>query len=177
MPSLPHEVEIIPLTMHRDERGWLTEIYRQKWPVGIQPCQWNATFSDANVLRGVHVHYKHTDYLVLLRGRLSAGLYDARPKSPTHRMSCVFDIHCDEISALRIPTGVMHGFYCHEPTLYIYGVDSYFDPDDELGCHWADPGLGLKWPCKNPKLSERDLQAGPLADVEARLGTLNPELA
>ena len=103
MPSLPHDVEVIPLATHRDERGWLTEIYREKWPVGVQPCQWNATFSDANVLRGVHVHYKHTDYLVLLRGRLSAGLYDARPKSPTHRMSCVFDIHCDQISALRDP--------------------------------------------------------------------------
>ena len=177
MPNLPHDVEIIPLTTHRDERGWLTEIYREKWPVGIQPCQWNATASDANVLRGVHVHYKHTDYLVLLRGRLSAGLYDARPKSPTHRMSRVVDIHCDKISALRIPAGVMHGFYSHEPTLYIYGVDSYFDPDDELGCHWADPRLRLTWPCKNPKLSDRDLQAGPLADVEARLGTLNPEFA
>ena len=52
MPSLPHDVEVIPLTMNRDERGWLTEIYREKWPVGIQPCQWNATFSEANVLRG-----------------------------------------------------------------------------------------------------------------------------
>jgi len=175
--SLPLGVEIISLITHRDERGWLTEIYRQKWPVGIQPCQWNATSSDTNVLRGVHVHYKHTDYLVLLRGRLSAGLYDARPKSPTHRMSRVVDIHCDKISALRIPAGVMHGFYSHEPTLYIYGVDSYFDPDDELGCHWADPRLRLTWPCKNPKLSDRDLQAGPLADVEARLGTLNPEFA
>lgn len=66
--------------------------------------------------------------MLLLRGRLSTGLYDARPKSPTHRMSYVFDIRCDEISALRIPAGVMHGFYCHEPTVF-YGVDSYFDPD------------------------------------------------
>src|SRR5512144_117888 len=28
MPSLPH-VEVIPLTTRRDERGWLTEIYRE----------------------------------------------------------------------------------------------------------------------------------------------------
>ena len=27
-------------------------------------------------------------------------------------------------------------------------------PIDELGCHWANPGLGLKWLCKTPKLSE-----------------------
>jgi dTDP-4-dehydrorhamnose 3,5-epimerase len=163
--------------MHRDERGSVTEIFRQEWPASIRPCQWNVAYSEANVLRGVHVHYKHIDYLVLLRGRLSAGLYDVRPKSPTYRMSSVFEICCDDLSALRIPTGVMHGFYCHEPTIYVYGVDSYFDPNDELGCHWADPGLKLQWPCRTPKLSERDMQAGPLADVEARLRTLDPEFS
>ena len=51
----------------------------------MAPCQWAATLSQANVLRGVHVHHRHHDYLVLLRGD-SVGLYDARPKSPTHRM-------------------------------------------------------------------------------------------
>ena len=86
MPSLPHDVEVIPLATHRDERGWLTEIYREKWPVGVQPCQWNATFSDANVLRGVHVH-TGTWIIWWWCAAAPAGLYDARPKSPTHRMS------------------------------------------------------------------------------------------
>jgi len=175
--AFPDGVQLTALTMNRDDRGWLAEIFRDEWQVGAQPCQWNATQSNANVLRGVHVHYKHVDYLVLLRGKISAGLYDARPKSRTYRMSAVIDIHSEEVSALQIPVGVMHGFYCHEPSLYIYGVDSYFDPADELGCHWADPRLGIAWPCRNPSLSERDAQAGPLADVEAQLRVLNPDFA
>ena len=175
--AFPDGVQLTALRMNRDERGWLAEIFRDEWRVGAQPCQWNATLSHANVLRGVHVHYKHVDYLVLLRGRICAGIYDARPRSPTYRMSAVIEINAEEISALRIPVGVMHGFYCYEPSLYIYGVDSYFDPGDELGCHWADPRLGIAWPCRNPSLSERDSQAGTLADVEAQLRALNSEFA
>src|SRR3972149_5305605 len=84
--DLPHGVSLTPLRMHRDERGWLTEIFRDEWGGGVAPCQWNATMSQRNVLRGVHVHHKHQDYLVLLRGKISVGLYDARPRSPTYRM-------------------------------------------------------------------------------------------
>ncbi len=175
--NLPHGVRLTPLTTHRDERGSVTEIFRDEWSVGVAPCQWNATMSQPNVLRGVHVHYKHHDYLVLLRGKISVGLYDARPKSPTYRMSAMIDLHSHELSGIRVPIGVMHGFYCHEPSMYIYGVDSYFDPDDELGCHWADPGLRIAWPCREPLLSERDRRAGTLAQVEACLRTLDAEFA
>ena len=55
----------------------------------------------------------------------------------------------------------------------VYGVDFVWSPDDELGCMWNDPGLGLDWPCDNPELSERDQTAGTLetliAEVNARL--------
>jgi dTDP-4-dehydrorhamnose 3,5-epimerase len=175
--NLPVGVELIPLKTHADARGSLTEIFRDEWCEGFHPCQWNVTFSHANVLRGVHVHYKHSDYLVLLQGRISVGLHDARSGSQSYRTSCVTEIESNEMSVLRIPAGMMHGFYCHEPSLYIYGVNSYFDPDDELGCYWADPALGIAWPCREPLLNERDIRAGTLADVEARLHDLNPEFA
>jgi dTDP-4-dehydrorhamnose 3,5-epimerase len=175
--DLPHGVQLNALKMHRDERGWLTEIYRDDWRLGMRSCQWNATYSQDNVLRGLHVHHKHNDYLILLRGRVSVGLYDARPKSQTHRMSAITDLQCEELSVLQLPVGVMHGFYCHEPSLYIYGVDSYFDPDDELGCYWADPSLKIDWPCRDPLLSERDRQAGTLAEVEAKFRNFNSEFS
>ena len=56
-----------------------------------------------------------------------------------------------------------------ELTLYTYGVDAYFDPADELGCHWADPAAAIAWPCQEPLLSERDREAGSLAELEGRL--------
>jgi dTDP-4-dehydrorhamnose 3,5-epimerase-like enzyme len=61
----------------------------------------------------------------------------------------MIELHGDELSGIRVPVGVMHGFYCHEPSMYIYGVDSYFDLEDELGCHWADPQLGQRFLSSN----------------------------
>jgi dTDP-4-dehydrorhamnose 3,5-epimerase len=175
--TLPDGVELTALTMHRDNRGWLTEIFRDEWRVGIEPLQWNVTMSEQNVLRGVHVHYRHEDYLVVLHGKISVGLYDVRPRSPTYRQTAMFEMSSDRLTAVRIPTGIMHGFYCHEKTLYIYGVDSYYDPNDELGCYWVDPQLGIDWPCHDPILSVRDREAGSLAEVEAQLLSLRPEFA
>jgi dTDP-4-dehydrorhamnose 3,5-epimerase len=175
--GLPEGVHLTPLKMWGDERGWLTEIFRHEWAVGVEPCQWNVTMSRPNVLRGMHVHHRHRDYLVVLSGRISVGLYDARTQSRTYRQSMLLEMSGDRLSALRVPTGVVHGVYCHDQTLYTYGVDGYYDPEDELACHWADPRLGICWPCQEPTLSERDRAAGALADLEARLRVLSPEFA
>ncbi len=166
--DLPPGVEILPLEMHRDERGWVSEVFRRDRARGPGPCQWNATVSRPNVMRGMHVHAKHNDYLVVVQGRMSVGLFDIRKDSPWYRRGTIVTLSGDDLSALVTPTGVMHGFYCHEPTVYVYGVDAYFDPRDEIGCHWADPGLKLDWPCADPILSERDRRAGTLAEVEAQ---------
>jgi dTDP-4-dehydrorhamnose 3,5-epimerase len=171
--ELFHGVTFSPLIINSDDRGCLAEIYRDEWHNGTKPCQWNMSKSKANVLRGVHVHYKHTDHMVVLVGRLSIGLYDLRPNSPTYKMATLLEVDSKLLSALRIPVGVMHGFYAHESTMYICGVDSYYEPQDELGCHWADPALGIPWPCQHPELSERDKKAASLGEVQAQFIALN----
>ena len=173
--QLPQGVSLSPLAMNRDERGWLTEIYRDEWVDDEKPCQWNVNFSQPNVLRGVHGHYRHWDYLVALRGRISAGFYDARRRAPTHGVSALIEIGGERLMVLRIPPGVLHGFYFHEVTQYVCGVSTYYDAGDELACQWADPGLGIDWPCRSPVIGERDRNAGSLAEIEARLRALNPD--
>jgi dTDP-4-dehydrorhamnose 3,5-epimerase len=168
--KLPHAVTLMPLQRHRDERGWLAEIFRDDWGQA-KPCQWNATVSEAGVLRGMHVHRSHNDYLVIVQGLMTVGLYDIRPDSPTRDLSASLEIGSDDLVALRVPTGVIHGFYCHEPTIYIYAMNAHFHPDDELGCFWADPELRISWPCRDPVVSERDRRAGSLAELRERLGS------
>jgi dTDP-4-dehydrorhamnose 3,5-epimerase len=174
--ELPQGVIFSPLTMNRDDRGCLTEIYRDEWYDATKARQWSVTRTAANVLRGVHVHYRHTDHLVVIDGRFSVGLYDARPNSPTYRSAALFEIRAEPLLVLRIPVGVMHGLYAHEPTLHVCGVDAYYDPEDELQCHWADPALRIPWPCRNPELSARDRSAGSFAEAQARLIALNGRL-
>ncbi len=162
---LPLGVHLRSLQTNRDRRGSLTEIFRASWDTALDPMQWNYVESEANVLRGVHVHVKHSDYLILLRGRASVGLRDLRRGSPTDGMTALIDMHGQELNAITIPPGVAHGFYFHEPSTHIYAVNEYWDSCDELGCHWADPALGINWPEMVPFISERDAGLASLAQL------------
>jgi dTDP-4-dehydrorhamnose 3,5-epimerase len=150
---------------HRDERGVFTELFRTSWTSAIAPVQWNAVSSVANVLRGVHAHWQHSDYLTVVAGRATIGLHDLREGSPTEGLGTAVELRADEPSALVIPTGVAHGFYFHEPTIHVYAVSHEWDPADELGCRWDDPGLEIGWPCADPALSDRDRALGSLSDL------------
>lgn len=164
MPLLPGVI-VSPLVGHRDDRGIFTEIFRQHNFPELQFCQWNMVASVPNVLRGVHVHHSHADYLILASGRCIYGLYDCRKGSPTEGRSYQLEAHGESPYGLVIPPGVAHGFYFLEPSVHVYAVTSYWDPKDELGCRFDDVGLGIKWPNSNPLLSERDRNLPPLAEL------------
>jgi len=163
--SLPQGVSLRSLQTHHDERGSLTELFRASWETGIDVVQWNYTESEARVLRGVHVHVKHADYLILLRGRASIGLRDLRIGSPTESMTALVEMQGTKLHALTIPPGVAHGFYFHEPSAHLYAVSEYWDQLDELGCHWADPALEINWPEVEPLISARDAALPSLREL------------
>lgn len=167
-------VRLRPLTMNQDPRGVLTEIFRSEWDTGIQPVQWNSVESSRNVLRGVHAHIRHHDYLVLLRGSAWIGLRDLRRGSPTEGLATKVAMSADRLQSIMIPPGVAHGFYFLEDSLHIYSVSTYWSLDDELGCHWADPALEIPWEISNAELSERDASAPPLRDLLAELEPWQP---
>ena len=132
-------------------------MFRRNWPTSIDAVQWNLVESEPNVLRGVHVHRVHEDYLMVVSGTMVVGLHDLRQLSPTTGVSAVVTLKGTERAALRIPTGVAHGFYFPEPSVHVYSVSAYWDRADELGCRWDDPSLNLRWPmASRPLLSDRD---------------------
>ena len=161
--ALPHGVSILPLHMHGDDRGVFTEVYRLSWNSEFPTVQWNYVRSRQGVLRGVHMHKFHHDYLILVEGRAVFGLKDLRPRSPTEGMTAMVEASGDCLQAITIPPGVAHGFYFHTDAVHLYGVSRYWDLEDELGCPFDDPQLGLVWPNPNPHRSERDLTASPLS--------------
>ena len=162
---LPAGVSLRTLTPHADDRGIFTELYRVSWDPAITPVQWNAVRSEANVLRGVHVHPRHTDYLIALSGSATIGLHDLRPGSPTEGVGTTVELDAREPHALVIPVGVAHGFYFHEQSMHVYAVSHEFDPADELGCRWDDPDLHIAWPCAEPLISRRDRELGSLSEL------------
>jgi dTDP-4-dehydrorhamnose 3,5-epimerase len=167
--ELPAGVSLKPLTPHPDDRGVFLELFREEWRSGVAPVQWNAVRSAPGVLRGVHVHARHDDYLVLYAGRASIGLCDLRRGSPTERLSALVPMQGDAPTALTVPHGVAHGFYFHEPSIHIYAVSHYWDPADELGCLWADKDLGIPWPVESAHVSPRDASLPSLEELLSRV--------
>ena len=158
--DLPVGVLLAPIRRIADARGDLMEIFRASWATNVEPVQWNVVHSNTGTLRGVHVHVRHADYLVVISGRMLLGLKDIRSDSPTRGRATFVELTAGNPVGVTIPTGVCHGFYFPEPSVLVYSVTSYWSSDDELGCAWNAPELGLDWPVQNPVLSPRDRTAG-----------------
>jgi dTDP-4-dehydrorhamnose 3,5-epimerase len=167
--ALPDGVVLTTLTPHGDDRGTFTELFREEWETGVRPVQWNVVASEAGVLRGVHVHPCHDDYLTIVRGRATVGLRDLRGAMPTEDAVACVELDGARPAAISIPHGVAHGFYFHVPSLHVYAVSHYWDEADELGCRWDDPALALPWPQRAATISPRDAALPCLAELERQL--------
>ena len=171
---LPTGVQLQSITMHQDERGCFSEIFRASWLESLAPVQWNFVQSEANVLRGVHVHKKHIDYLIIAQGQALVALRDLRKGSPTEGLAAHLELSGEQLKGVVIPPGVAHGFYFYTPAIHIYAVTEYWDEDDELGCYYLDPELGISWPTSVPILSERDRKLPPLGAISDLMPSWQP---
>lgn len=172
--KLPRGVVLTDLAMHLDPRGVFTEIFRREWSTGVQPLQWNVVTSGSGVLRGVHVHPRHDDYLVVVSGHATVGLRDLRLGSDTYGLATTADLFANDLRAITIPHGVAHGFLFHEPSTHIYAVSRYWDTADELACFWGDEALGIDWPFEPRMVSERDASAQSLENLLSEIEPHQP---
>lgn len=171
IPELLDGVVLRPLAAHSDARGLIAEYFRVEWCAGIEPQQWMMAVSRPGVMRGVHVHPLHDDYFVLIAGRVVVGLRDLRPGSPSEHRTAMFELRGETPAALVVPHGVAHGFLFRTESSFVLGASRYYDPADELGCHWRDPALAIPWPVDEAILSERDAALPTLA---ALAGAIRP---
>jgi dTDP-4-dehydrorhamnose 3,5-epimerase len=163
--DLPAGARLHPLVTHVDDRGGLAEIFRGTWDTDMRPVQWNFETTHADVLRGVHVHPRHYDYVIVLSGWASIGLQDLRRDSPTEGLAALIPVRGDRLVAITIPPGVAHGFYFHEPSSLVYAMSAYWNPNEFVGCLWSDPGLGIPWPTASAIVSERDAALPPVSAI------------
>ncbi|HKB70309.1 MAG TPA: dTDP-4-dehydrorhamnose 3,5-epimerase family protein [Thermoanaerobaculia bacterium] len=163
--ALPEGVVWRPLQPLSDSRGVFTEIYRGEWIEGHPALQWNFIRSEAGVMRGVRVHPRHDDYLVVLEGFLQVGLRDLRRRSPTFGQTALVELRGSALSLLKTPAGVAHGLYVAEPSLVVIGVTRYHDPDDDIPVRWDDPALGIPWPFAAAAISPSDAAGLSFSEV------------
>jgi dTDP-4-dehydrorhamnose 3,5-epimerase len=146
------------LEPHDDSRGVFTEVFCDHWGTGIDPVQWSVVQSAAGVLRGMHFHLRHEELMTVVAGHLSVGLYDAREGSPTEGQAGLYVLSGDRPALISFPAGIVHGLLFHERSIHLQAVTEasvHYAADDNHGCHWSDPALGIDWPFEPTILSDR----------------------
>ncbi len=160
------DVVVVEPDVHGDDRGRFVETYRRQWlPLGREMVQANRSEKQAGALVGLHYHLHQADYWYVLRGTARVVLHDLRVGSETEGVTEAIELSGEVDRGLFIPPGVAHGFAAVTDLLLWYLVDSYYNPDDELGLAWDDPEVAADWGVTDPVLSPRDRSNPRRADI------------
>jgi len=170
------DVILIKPKVFEDHRGFFMETYKkddfEKIGIKNEFVQENHSKSIFGVLRGLHFQkepYSQAKLVRCIRGVIFDVAVDIRRDSPTFGkyVSVILSEHTKEI--LYIPRGFAHGFeVLSETAEVVYLVDNLYAPQSEGGIIWNDESLNIKWPIRNPILSEKDKKWPTLKELIER---------
>ncbi len=151
-----HDVQVIPLTVHEDDRGYLYEIvhgsdsfvpqFGQVYVVGDRI---------EKITRAFHKHEELHDWFSIVKGSAKFVLVDDRPDSPTYEKFDILVGSDRKPSVVVVPPGVYHGWMSLQPDTIMVSTASHeynheqpdevrVPPDnfnDLIGCDpWAIKG-------------------------------------
>ncbi len=155
-----------------DTRGFFMETWNQaryrEAGLAADFVQDNLSFSRGGALRGLHFQNpKAQGKLVsVLQGEVFDVAVDLRRSSPTFRRWQGEILSGENKRQFYVPPGFAHGFVVlSETALFHYKCTELYSPGSEMTIRWDDPELGIKWPLKDPTLSEKDALGLWLRDV------------
>jgi dTDP-4-dehydrorhamnose 3,5-epimerase len=173
--ELPGLILIEP-DVHGDQRGFFLETYHfpRYREAGIDKAfvQDNHSRSSKGTLRGLHGQFPRCQgkLVRVIEGEVYDVAVDARRGSPTYGRFIAAALSAENFRQLYIPPGFIHGFYVTSDVAQMeYKCTEIYHPEDEFSVAWNDPDLGIPWPVSDPILSQKDLSAPRLREVQDRL--------
>lgn len=150
-----HGVQVKPLKVQPDDRGFLMEMLREDEPIFERFGQAYITGCRRGVAKAWHYHREQTDHFVCVGGTALVVLFDSRDDSPTRGTVQDFTLHSppsqDPVPLLlKIPPLVVHGFTAiHGEEARIINIPTlpyrHVDPD-EYRYPWDSPEIPYRWP-------------------------------
>ena len=170
--ALPGVCILEPM-VHGDHRGFFLEMHHERVfaAIGISHrfVQDNYSRSSRGVLRGLHYQLgrPQAKLVRVVRGEVFDVAVDVRRGSPTFGKWIGETLSEDNRKAMFIPEGFAHGFLVlSEVAEFIYKCSDFYEPTEERGVIWDDPGIGIRWPAEGkPILSAKDAAYGRLANL------------
>jgi dTDP-4-dehydrorhamnose 3,5-epimerase len=167
--ALPGVWELRPNVL-RDARGFFLETYRQDRfaELGIPDSfvQDNHSGSVKGALRGLHYQLRHPQSKLcrVIEGEVLDVAVDIRVHSPYFGKWASVVLSAKMQNQIYIPAGFAHGFLSlTESAQFLYKCSDFYDPTDEYGILWNDPGIAISWGISNPLVSEKDADYPTLA--------------
>jgi len=159
-----------------DDRGFFLETFKSSdfanMGIDSTPVQINHSSSSQNVLRGLHYQLNPMAQAKLVRvlaGEIFDVAVDLRNGSPDYGKWAGESINSDKKNMLYIPAGFAHGFCVlsniAEIEYLVFGGE--YSPAHDRGIAWNDPFIAIRWPVKNPILSEKDSSLPFLKNAES----------
>ncbi|SDS58908.1 sugar nucleotide-binding protein [Corynebacterium timonense] len=157
-PTPINGLEIHPLTIHEDNRGW----FKENWSgQRLRPAQNNVSFNARRgATRGMHAE-PWDKWVSVASGRVYGAWVDMREGSPTYGVTWGTEIGPD--TAVFVPRGVANGFQAlDDATSYIYLVNQRYNPEGDYAfCSYRE----IEWPLEPTELSAADATHPMLADA------------
>ena len=106
------DVVIYPLRIFHDERGWLSELFRNdEIAQEFHPEMAYISFTNPGVQRGPHEHVDQADLFCFIGpSTFNIRLWDNRRDSKTYNRMMSLDVGIDNPTAVIVPKGVVHGY-------------------------------------------------------------------
>lgn len=169
--ALP-EVLLVEPDVFGDSRGFFQEIWRLENYIaaGIPGpfVQDNLSRSGKGVLRGLHYQEPGAQGKLVqaIAGAVFDVAVDIRRGSDTFGQWAGEILSAENHRQLWVPPGFAHG-YCvvSDSADFIYKCTSPYRPTDEHAIRFDDPDIGIDWPVREPRLSDRDRSAPLLRDA------------
>jgi dTDP-4-dehydrorhamnose 3,5-epimerase len=161
------DIVIIEPNLHKDERGYFFESYRDSelnkfLGYNINFCQENESKSKFGVLRGLHYQiepFAQSKLVRVIKGKVLDVALDIRINSPTFGKHIAVELSEENKLQLFIPKGFAHGFVVLSNTAILsYKVDNYYNPNSERVILYNDKSLKIDWKINESliKVSEKD---------------------
>jgi len=162
-------VIIIEPRVFSDARGFFFESYHvpryAEAGITVTFVQDNHSSSAKGTIRGLHYQLRRPQAKLMrvIRGSVLDVAVDIRRGSPTFGRWVGVELSGENKRQLFVPAGFGHGFCATSDVAELeYKCSDVYVADDQHGVLWNDPTIAIKWPVRDPILSDADRAYRPL---------------
>lgn len=154
-------VLLVKPEVFEDFRGQYVETWNEKMysehGIAVKFVQDDISVSTRHVLRGIHGDAETWKLVSCMYGKFYLVVVNCDRKSKKFGRWQSFML--SDANRLQVLIPPKHGnghVVLSEQAIFHYKQSSYYNPKGQFTYKWNDPALKLKWPVKNPLLSQRD---------------------